>query len=108
MKKLINNELDFTLNNNETVKLTLNFELLLKVKKKHPEEYDKFNKVVLYGTQKSTDIFEMLSVIYVAYLCANLDNKEKYTSEEFNLLVPFSISLITKTENRLLGINQKN
>ena len=100
---MINTELEFKLNNNETVKLTLNFALLLKIKNKYPEEYESFNKVVLYGDKKDIDFFELLSVIYVAYLCANLDNKEKYTKEEFISLVPFDVQLITQTQNRLLG-----
>lgn len=100
---MISTELDFKLNNNEFIKLTLNFSLLLKIKAKYPEEYESFSKVVLYGDKKEMDFFELLTVIYVAYLCANLDNKEKYTKEEFISLVPFDVPLITLTQNKLLG-----
>lgn len=105
---MINTELDFKLNNEEIVKLTLNFKLLLKIKNKYPEEYESFSNYVLFGDKaKDLDFFEILSVIYVAYLCANLDNKEKYTKEEFFELVPFDIRKISEVQNQLLGFRRK-
>lgn len=104
---MINNEVDFTLNNRETVKLSLNFKGLLKIKSNYSEEYEDFNKVVTGSRRGDADFFEVLSVIYVAYLCANLDNKDRYTKEEFLNLVPLNITLINNTQNKLLGIKKE-
>ncbi len=106
MTKMINNELDFTLNNGEKVKLTLNFKLLLKLRSNYPEEYNEFNKVVLGKSKEDRDFFEILSVVYAAYLCANFDNKDRYTKEEFRDLMPLSITQITNVQNKLLGIEK--
>lgn len=104
---MINTEIDFKLNNDEVVKLTLNFTLLLKIKNNYPEEYELFNKYVLYGDKKELDFFEIITVIYVAYLCANLDNKNRYTKEEFIKLIPFNLDKITRTQEVLLGYKKK-
>lgn len=104
---MINNEIDFTLNNGEIVKLSLNFKTLLKIKSNYSEEYEAFNKVVTGSRKDDADFFEVLSVIYVAYLCANLDNKDRYTKEEFLNLVPLNITLINNTQNKLLGIKKE-
>jgi len=99
---------DFTLKNKETVKLTLNFELLLKIKSKYPEEYESFSKYVLFGDRNTeADFFDLVQVIYVAYLCANFDDKEKYTKEEFIKKMPMDIKLISRTQQELLGLKKK-
>lgn len=103
---MINNEIDFPLTNGEKVKLTLNFKLLLKLKSNYPEEYDAFNRVVSGASRENGDFFDILSVIYAAYLCANFDNKDKYTKQEFIDLTPLNLSLITATQNKLLGIRK--
>lgn len=98
----------FTLNNHEIVKLTLNFELLLKVKNKYPDEYENFSKYVLFGDRNTdADFFDLVQVIYVAYLCANIDDKEKYTKEEFIKRIPMDIGLINRTQKELLGLKKK-
>ncbi len=103
---MINTEIDFELINKQKVKLTLNFKLLLKLKANYPEEYNNFNKYILNDGGKNLDFFEILTVIYVAYLCANLESKNKYTKEEFIKLVPFNINLIKETQNTLLGLKK--
>lgn len=103
---MISNEITLKLNNGEIVNLCLNFKSLLKVKNNYPDVYESFNKVVLYGTQKDTDFFELVSVIYTGYLCANMDNKDRYTYEEFRDLIPLNMKLITDIQDVLLGIRK--
>ena len=100
---MINNEVNLKLTNGELVNLCLNFKSLLKVKNNYPDIYDSFNKVVLYGTQKDTYFFELLSVIYAGYLCANIENKDRYTFEEFRDLIPLNMKLISDVQATLLG-----
>lgn len=105
---MIHSEMPFTLTNNETVKLTLNFELLLKIKSKYPDEYEIFSKYVLFGEKnEDLDFFELIQVIYVAYLCANFESEKIYSKEAFIKLVPFDLSLIRRTQLELLGIKKK-
>ena len=106
MIKMISNIVEIKLNNDETVKLFLNFKMLLKVKNNYPDDYYAFNKIVSGNSKEDIDFFEILSVIYVAYLCANFDSKTRYTKNEFIMLVPFNITLIKNTQNRLLGISK--
>ncbi len=105
---MINTTIDFALTNGETVKLTLNFELLLKIKSKYPNEYDIFSKYVLFG-EKSDDLdfFDLIQVIYVAYLCANFEDEKIYSKEAFIKLVPFDMALIRRTQQELLGLKKK-
>lgn len=104
---MINTEINFTLTNEETVKLTLNFELLLKIKAKYPNEYETFSKYVLFGEKnEDLDFFELLQVIYVAYLCANFESEKVYSKEAFIKLVPFDLSLIRRTQMELLGLKK--
>lgn len=104
---MINTEINFTLTNEEVVKLTLNFELLLKIKAKYPNEYETFSKYVLFGEKnEDLDFFELLQVIYVAYLCANFENEKVYSKEAFIKLVPFDLLLIRRTQMELLGLKK--
>ncbi len=105
---MINTELDFLLTNSEKVKLTLNFELLLKIKQKYPDEYESFSRYVLFGDKNTElDFLEIVQVIYVAYLCANFEDEKIYSKDAFIKLVPFDINLITRTQKELLGIKKK-
>lgn len=91
------------LNNGKEVKLTLNFARLLKVKNNNTEMYEKCNKVMMNGAK---DIFDMLSVIYTSYLCANLqDEVIKY--EEFIELVPFNLKSIAVLTDSLMTSKKK-
>ena len=58
---------------NNEVELVLNFKLLYALKTKRPDLYEEINKIIMNGAK---DIFEFLKVIYVAYVCANFNQKE--------------------------------
>lgn len=105
---MISTEKELILTNGETVKLTLNFELLLKIKNKYPDEYELFGNFVLFGQEKKdADFFDLVQVVYTAYLCANIDDREKLTKEEFIKLLPFDIKMITRLQQELLGFKKK-
>ena len=104
---MINTELNFELTNGVSVKLTLNFASLLKVKAQYPDIYEGSSKIILYGKESQADLFDFLNVIYTAYLCANIDNTNKLDKETFYSLVPFNLSLLMETQNKLLGFDKK-
>lgn len=77
--------------NGETVELTLNFRRLLEVRNKRKTVYEKYNKVIMQGTK---DSFDVLAVIYTAYLCG-LDNVEDGMPEDefMNEVPPYIMTL---------------
>lgn len=96
---------EFTLENGEVVKLTLTFGKLNLLKKLNIELYERYNSI-FYG--KSEDILDMVTLIYVAYWCANfLGNNELYKEEDFIELVPFNFLEIKRTYTALTQPKKK-
>lgn len=79
---------DFELETGETVKLTLTYYFLLKLKNGHKDVYEKYNKVMTKGPQ---DEFDNITLLYTAYLCG-LIAEDKYgeamSEEDFIYVVP--------------------
>lgn len=89
MNEVRNTYLDFTLNNEQTVKLTLTFGKLNILKSVNNDLYNRFNRV-LYG--KSDDMLDLVAIVYAAYWCANYNMVDKlYSEQEFIELVPFDM-----------------
>ncbi len=78
---------EITLKNGETVHVTLSYYRLYQLKNKKPEAYNKYFEI----TEKDiTDDFDVISIIYTAYLCANIDDLDDMPDEEeFIKLVRF-------------------
>lgn len=53
--------------------LCLSFAALWQLKTKRPNEYKTVNRILVKGTE---DIMDYLSLLYAAYLCANLERIE--------------------------------
>lgn len=96
---------ELELENGETVKLTLNFARLLKVKNEQPKIYDRFMKVL---QNKDFDIvFDSLTVLYAGYLCANINNESILSEDEFMELVPFDLEVINVKAGNLIQSKKK-
>ena len=96
---------ELTLENGETVKLTLNFAKLLKIKNDQPKTYDRFMKVL---QNKDFDImFDSLTVLYTGYLCANVNNESILSEDEFMELVPFDLETINVVAGQLIQSKKK-
>lgn len=91
-----------TLNDGTEVKLTLTFARLLRVKNENKNLYEKCNDVLMNGAK---DIFQMIDFIYVAYMCANLDNFIAY--ENFIDLVPFDLKKLAQVSDNLMTSKKK-
>lgn len=91
------------LNDNKEIKLTLNFARLLKVKNDYKDTYEKYNDIILNGTK---DIFDMVHILYTAYLCANI-NEELLDYNNFIELIPSSTTLIASKVNKLTSSKKK-
>ena len=96
---------ELTLNDGQVIKLTLNFYNLLQVKNYQPKLYDRFMKVL---QNKEFDIvFDSLTVLYVGYLCANLNSESVLTEEDFIAQVPFNLEKINIVAGALIQSKKK-
>lgn len=60
--------------------MTLAFILLKTLASKRKALYDRCQKVMVNGAK---DEFDNLTVLYAAYVCANMDSENLYTEDEF-------------------------
>lgn len=63
-----------------TCEMTLAFILLKKLSSKNKTLYERCQKVLANGAK---DEFDMLTVLYAAYVCANMNNENLLTEDEF-------------------------
>ena len=77
---------DFELADGQVVKMTLRFYSLYQLKGKNKKAYDNYNRIMVKGPQEE---LENVTILYTAYLCANLDRIDECMSElEFLQLMP--------------------
>ena len=89
----------------QTIKMTLNFARLLKIKNDQPIIYDRFMKVL---SNKEFDIIsDSLTVLYVGYLCANIGNESILAEDDFTELIPFDLELINTKAGQLIQGKKK-
>lgn len=100
-----NTYLELELENGETVKLTLNFARLLKIKNDQPKLYDKFMKVL--QNNNFDIVFDSLTVLYTGYLCANINNESVLSEDEFYAEVPFDLEVINILAGQLVQGKKK-
>lgn len=63
-----------------TCQMTLNFIRLKKLSSKNKGLYERQQKIMMHGGK---DEFDTLTVLYAAYVCANLDSDDLMTEETF-------------------------
>ena len=69
----------FEFQDGETCDMTLSFIRLKKLSSKNKSLYDRQQKIMGNGGK---DEFDMLTVLYAAYVCANMDSDEPLMSED--------------------------
>lgn len=79
MDKKINTTITFEFYDETTVEMTLTFYKLYRLKEKNRGLYDRYNEIM---SRKQNSELDMITLLYVAYACANLDSMEKIMSEE--------------------------
>lgn len=90
---------------NEKVECTLNFYRLYQLKTKHPKEYKRYFELRKNGIITDLDAIEL---IYIAYLCANLESMPDVMSyEEFLQKTKNGRDRIWKTVSEL-NTDEKN
>lgn len=62
---------EFKFEDGDTVQMTLAFYALYQLKAKNKGVYEEYNKIMTKG---ATEELDMITVLYAAYLCANIDD----------------------------------
>lgn len=84
MSKKYNTTIDFEFYDGTTCKMTLAFWEIYQLKNKNKSLYNRYNAAMANGgNKKSYDELEMLTILYVAYMCANMNKKDVLSEEEF-------------------------
>lgn len=78
MEKFKNTMVPFELEDGEKVNLTLAFYQLYLLKGKNKKIYDEYNRIMTKGANEE---LEMVTILYAAYLCANIENIDECMSE---------------------------
>jgi hypothetical protein len=79
MAELKNTKYEFEFEDGDKCEMTLAFYALYQLKAKRKSIYERYNKVMTKGAEEELD---MITVLYAAYLCANIENIETCMSEE--------------------------
>lgn len=81
MDKKMNTIIDFEFCDGTTAKMTLTFYALYQLKAKNKALYERYNKIM--SKQNISEELEMITVLYTAYVCANLSEENLMNEEEF-------------------------
>lgn len=79
MEKPKNTCIDFVFEDGDSVKLTVAFYALYQLRPVNKGLYDRFNKIMTKGMN---DVLDMITVLYTAYMCANVADVSSCMSEE--------------------------
>ena len=80
----MNGKIKMKLENGKEVELALNFASLYKIRGLKKDVYDRYNKVIMKGTE---DTFDTVTILYTAYLCANVDNLDEDIEDYYTYYV---------------------
>lgn len=90
--------------NGEKIKATITFERLYKLANKNKEMYDKYDEII-HGHGNGGDL-DSAYVLYVAYVCANID-AEYMGWEEFMAFLPYDPDRIVGIVNEMVAPKKK-
>lgn len=82
MDKKLNTTITFEFEDGTKVEMTLYFYALYQLRNKNKPLYDKYNRIMASNSKGNYDELDMLSVLYIAYLCANPE-ETVMTEEDF-------------------------
>lgn len=101
----MNGKIKMELENGKEVELALNFASLYKIRGLKKDVYDRYNKVIMKGTE---DTFDTVTVLYTAYLCANVDNLDECMGEmEFMENLPYNPPELARKCNELISAKKR-
>lgn len=93
----LNASRQFEMADGSVVPLTLNHALLKQVRTERKDAYDKFNDFIFHGGR---DYFQLVDVVYVAYLCGYIDEHGSLDGAmgdiDFMLALPDDINAVSE------------
>lgn len=104
MNLLKNTYVSYDLIDGSKVELTLAFYLLKVLEGKNPNLTARYYKL---QTKKEMNDLDMVTIIYTAYCCANLDNPEMMDEETFMIMMGCDRLSMRSLMNRLMGAKKK-
>lgn len=104
MNLLKNTYVPYVLIDGTEVKLTLAFYLLKLLEGKNPDLVDRYYKL---SSKKDMRDLDMITVLYTAYCCANIDNDDMMDEETFMILVGSDRLSMKGLMNQLMGAKKK-
>lgn len=106
MNLLKNTFVKYTLIDGTTVNLTLAFALLKALEGSNPELAERYYKITSKA-EKDWCEYDIVTIIYTAYACANLDEPEMLDEEVFCILMGADRFSLRGLFNRLMGMKKK-
>lgn len=100
--KKLNTTYDFELADGSIVKLTLAFYALYQLRNKHKSLYERYNKIMTSMNKNNTDILDMVTIVYVGYMCANMEAENLLSEEEFLIKCGSDIEAVGNAMNHLI------
>lgn len=79
MAEMKNTYHEFPFEDGDSVKMTLAYYFLYQLKNVNKGVYDRYNQIMTKGVKEE---IEMITVLYAAYLCANITDAQNCMSEE--------------------------
>lgn len=103
--KKLNTVQDFELANGTVVKMTLTYYSLYQLKTKKKNVYERYNQIMVQGPKEELD---NVTILYTAYLCANLNNIDECMSDiEFMQNMPQDRKYVANILTALTGPQKK-
>lgn len=89
MEKPLNTKYVFEFEDGTTCEMTLAFYALLMLKGKNKSLYDRYNKAMngMSDKKKEYEELETLTILYVAYRCANINEPEENLMSEMDFII---------------------
>ena len=104
-EKNLNTVYNFELADGEIVQMTLRYFNLYQLKSKNKQAYTNYNKIMIKGPEEE---LENVTILYTAYLCANLANIEMCMTEmEFLQRMPEDREYIGEILQSLINSKKK-
>ena len=106
MNLLKNTFIDYEMLDGRTVKLTLAFYLLKQLEGKNAILAERYYKTTQKKQNEMRDT-DMVTILYTAYCCANMDDPEMIDEETFTILMGADRMSLNGLMNRLIGAKKK-
>lgn len=104
-KVVLNTVRDFELADGTVVQMTLNYLSLYQLKPKKKGIYERYNKIMTKGPEEE---LENVTILYTAYLCANVNNLDECMDEyTFLSLMPVNRQYVGEAIAELINPKKK-